>query len=260
MISELQLLSGIDIPFPEAQVTIHQPTLKELAYLGEDNFFFAFQLLKFSKDILNTEDKKRLSNFDDFDILMQIVETKNKDSTLKDGCESMMTLLMLLFPNYNVQIINKQIVLVDKNEVKHFINKKNYQKFREILANIFNLFDSIDLETDYNPSGALSQRIAEKLRARHRKLAEQKKDGKKISICNRYVSILAVGEHKDINSLMQYTMYQLMDEYRRFVLKMQYDIYLQAKMQGAKDLKEPEDWMKDIYEKDAQKVQDLIIK
>jgi hypothetical protein len=30
---------------------------------------------------------------------------------------------------------------------------------------------------------------------------------------------------------------------------MNYDIYLQAKMAGAKDLKEVEDWMKDIHSK-----------
>jgi hypothetical protein len=29
---------------------------------------------------------------------------------------------------------------------------------------------------------------------------------------------------------------------------MGYDIYLKAKMAGAKDMKEPEDWMKDIHE------------
>lgn len=33
-LDELLLLSGNDIPFIEAQITIHQPTLKEIAYIG----------------------------------------------------------------------------------------------------------------------------------------------------------------------------------------------------------------------------------
>ena len=41
--------------------------------------------------------------------------------------------------------------------------------------------------------------------------------------------------------------YQLFDEYQRFELKMQSDWYLQARLAGAKDLKEVEDWMKDIH-------------
>ena len=42
--------------------------------------------------------------------------------------------------------------------------------------------------------------------------------------------------------------YQLFDEFQRFQLKMGYDIYLKAKMAGAQDIKEPDDWMKDIHE------------
>jgi len=39
MLNQLLLLSRNDIPFPEARVTIHQPTLKEIGFIGEDTFF-----------------------------------------------------------------------------------------------------------------------------------------------------------------------------------------------------------------------------
>jgi hypothetical protein len=58
-----------------------------------------------------------------------------------------------------------------------------------------------------------------------------------------------VGEHKDMNSFMKYTVYQLFDEFQRFELKMRYDVFLKARLAGAKDLKEPEDWMKNLYSK-----------
>ena len=60
MINELLLLSGNDIPFVEGTVTIHPPTMSEIAYIGEDVLFTGCELLKFSKDILTSEDKLRL--------------------------------------------------------------------------------------------------------------------------------------------------------------------------------------------------------
>ena len=49
MMDELLLLSGNDIPFLEAGLTIHQPRLKEIAYITESRFWPACELLKFDK-------------------------------------------------------------------------------------------------------------------------------------------------------------------------------------------------------------------
>jgi len=35
IMDELLLLSGNDLPFPEARLTVHQPRLKEIAYITE---------------------------------------------------------------------------------------------------------------------------------------------------------------------------------------------------------------------------------
>ena len=92
----------------------------------------------------------------------------------------------------------------------------------------------------------MAKRIADKLKKRHQKLAD-KEPNKKIDIISRYVSILAVGQKKDMNTFFNYTVYQLFDEFKRYQLKEGYDIYIQAKMAGAKDLKEVDDWMADIH-------------
>ena len=56
--NELLLLSGSDIPFPEARVTIHQPTLKEIGYIGEKTFFIGTQekFLEFGSSIIGEID------------------------------------------------------------------------------------------------------------------------------------------------------------------------------------------------------------
>ena len=62
MINDLLLLSGNDIPFSEAQLIVHQPTLKEIAYIGEDSFFSGCEVLNFSKNLLPSKDRVNLEN------------------------------------------------------------------------------------------------------------------------------------------------------------------------------------------------------
>ena len=51
----------------------------------------------------------------------------------------------------------------------------------------------------------------------------------------------------NLNDLLQYTVYQLFDIFERYQLKVQNDFYFKAKLAGASDLQEVEDWMKDIH-------------
>ena len=61
------------------------------------------------------------------------------------------------------------------------------------------------------------------------------------------MSILAVGESKDINELKNYTVYQINDEFKRFQKKEAYDINIKARMAGATDLEDVDNWMEDIH-------------
>ena len=235
-------MSGNDIPFIEAQITIHQPTIKEIAYIGEEAFFTGCELINFSKNILPEQDKVNLEDKTNFDILIAILRERNAVMQRNRNCVEMV--LALIFPWYTIDITSDAIVL-EKEEERHLINNDNFETFKTIFNMMFSF--SKDESRDYNPSGEVAKRIAEKLKQRHQKLAELKEGKQKIDILSRYVSILAVGEHKDMNSLLNLSVYQLFDEFERFKLKMSYDIYFQAKMAGAKDLKEVEDWMKDIH-------------
>ncbi len=243
MINDLLLLSGNDIPFIPAQITIHQPTIKEIAYIGEDAFFTGCQLLNFSKNILSEEDKTNLEKQTNFDILIAILREQNAVMQKNRNCVNMV--LALIFPDYHITFEKDCIRLVKENE-EHKIDNSNYEEFKSIISSIFSFGDDKSLQPDFNPSGDLARRIADKLKKRHQKLAESK-PAQKVDILSRYVSILTVGEQKDMNTLLNYTTYQLFDEFKRYELKMGHDIYVQAKMAGAKDLKEVEDWMQDIH-------------
>ena len=243
MVNDLLLLSGNDIPFVPAQITIHQPTIKEIAYIGEEAFFAGCQLLDFSKNILSGEDKVNLEERTNFDILIAILREQNAVMQKNRNCVNMV--LALIFPEYEISLEKDCIKLIKENE-EHKIDNSNYEEFKSIINSIFSFGNSKDSKQDFNPSGDLAKKIAEKLKKRHQKLAELK-PAQKVDILSRYVSILAVGQQKDINALLNYTTYQLFDEFKRYELKIGHDIYVQAKMAGAKDLKEVEDWMQDIH-------------
>ena len=48
----LELMTGTDIPIPELQTSLHQPTIKEISYIGETEYFEALQLLCFNKQVV----------------------------------------------------------------------------------------------------------------------------------------------------------------------------------------------------------------
>ena len=51
--NNLLLLSGNDIPFIGGKSIIHQPRIKEIAFLGEDAFYLGNNFLCFSKENLS---------------------------------------------------------------------------------------------------------------------------------------------------------------------------------------------------------------
>jgi hypothetical protein len=220
MLNDLTLLSGNDIPIEEIHLLLHQPTIKEIALIGEDAFFSGCELLRFNKENLSSEDRNRLESIANFDIIMSIMREKNP-SAQKQAVGAQMV-LSLLFPTYSIHLNfdNMSIDFKPENEDIVFrLNKDNYEIFTKILGEILSLDGGEG--TDYNPSGSMARQIADKLRDRQAKLAAAKgNNNQKIAILSRYVSILAVGENKDMNSLLNYTVYQLFDEFKRYQLKL----------------------------------------
>lgn len=245
MLNDLLLLSGNDIPFIEAGMAMHPPKIKEIALIGEDTFFTGCGVLNFSKELLSKEDKINLDDKDNFEILMSIIMDKSHPVMQKNRVSATLV-LSLLFPDYQIELTPRRILLKKEGEINS-INSNNFEKFKEIMTAMFCLKDRGDSSsTNYNPAGDHARRIAEQLRKRKEVLAE-KKGEQKIAILSRYASILAVGERKDLNDLMEYTVYQLFDEYERFELKEQFDLHLKAQLAGARDLEEVEDWRKDLH-------------
>ncbi len=245
MDNELLLLSGNDIPFVEAQITIHQPTIREIAYIGEEAFFTGCELINFSKNILSEQDKINLEDKTNFDILIAILEERNAVMQKNRSCVLMA--LALLFPSYAISLKKDSIALKKEGtDEECYLNRDNYEEFQQIIKQMFS-FNTVEQDDDFKPDGRLASKIAEKLRKRHEKLAQIDKKSTKVDIYSRYVSILSTGLKINIEDILNYTPYQLFDQLERYRLKQNYDIFIKAQLAGAKDLKDPEDWMKDVH-------------
>lgn len=238
--NELLLLTKNDIPFVEAQITIHQPTLKEIGFIGEDMFFTGCQFLNFSKDFLAPEDKVNLVDTSDFEIFMSIVNSGLDERY----SESIRLVLSLLFPQHEIRYDDSSIILFNEQGLSR-IDNTNYDIFKNIIVEMFELDDSTTSAQGYNPVDKRAARIAEKLQKRKKK--EDKEEKPKINILSRFLSILTVGENKNMNDFLDYTVFQLKDEFKRFQKKQSFDMYLQAKMAGAEDLDDVDNWMDDIH-------------
>lgn len=247
MKNELLYQSGQDIPFLEAQLIIHNPQIKEIAFIGENSFWSGCQWLNFSKDSLKSEDKSRLHNQTDFEIFMSIMNSREKAKYKTDA----KMVLALLFPTYQLEFSNKEILLKKEN-FKASLNDSNFKEFKEILSTMFGLNGGESSGSKYNPRDGLAAKLAKKFEEREAKLAKLKgqdiTQDSDISILSRYISILSVGESKDKNELMNYTVFQLKDELERFQLKQNFDITLKAKMAGAQDIEEAKNWMGNLYD------------
>lgn len=247
MINQIVLQTGIDIPFEQAGLIIHQPTIEQISFLGDQkNFFNGCNYLTFSKNVLSYKDKNNLQNLDDFDILMTVL--KEKDATIQYNKVCMQLVLSLLFPEYKINFLPFSIMLLRKenDKVERFlIDKNNFNSFKIILTDMFCLQDFFKKINKYDPAGVQSEALVKKFEERARKLAKikgQKDEG--IKLLSKYISVLSVGENKDKNELKKYTVFQLFDEYNRFIEKQQFDFYISAKLAGVKDLEEIQDWTK----------------
>ena len=248
-IDGLTLLSGIDIPIPELKVNIHQPTIREIAYIGEGSFYQASTLFLLDKERvalqegMSDEDKAFLLSQSNFQVLMSILNQENAQQ-LKI---SILTLLTLLFPKHSIELEDRFILLSSQQGEISIVDENSFDLLQDIVRKILCLEGNSDEE--FNPAGEKAREIAEKIKRGRAKVAALKGENseQETSILSRYISGLSIGTNSlDINKLLDLTLYQLFDQLERYGLYTAHDISVKAKMAGAKDV-EDVDWLKNIH-------------
>lgn len=237
----LALMCGTDIPIPEIQATIHQPKIKEIALIGESDFFIAIQCLNVNKDLLR-QDKTLLQNTSNFQIFMTIMSEKET----KDKKNATQQLLSLLFPKHNV-LFTPRSILLQGDGSSQTIDENNFEAFQAIIKQVFCVSNKNNQQAGFNPANEKAREIAEKLMRGRRRVAELNGSAN-ASIFSQYLSILTIGlSSMSLKELMELTMFQLYDLIERYQLYINWDIDIRSRLAGAKPDDRPENWMKNIH-------------
>lgn len=242
MDNNLALMTGIDFPIPECQLIVHQPTIKEISFLGEEQFFVGIQTVCLYKSMfVNSEDKDVLDNVTNFQIFMTIVnnkETRDKKIVVED-------LFQLLFPKYKIMFTPQSIIFQDESGV-HIVDNNNFEYLQNAIRKIVCAQTGPMDQQAFNPADAKAKEIADKLMRGRQRVAAQNAQNRG-SIFSQYLSSLSIGAGFDLLVLINLTMYQLYDLVERYSLYMNWDLDIRIRLAGGSPDSPAEDWMKNIH-------------
>lgn len=237
----LALMAGTDIPIPECQIVLHQPTIKEIAMIGETEFFTGVQCLCVHKTMV-IEDETLLANTTNFQIFMTVM----MDKTTADKKAMVIDVLTVLFPGFKI-IFTPRTLLLNNDGLNIIIDENNFEILQSILEQVFCLRNTD--QATFNPGNDAAKKIADKLmRARERVAKQKAAENGGGSTFSQYVSTLTVGlGSMSLRDCLNLTMYQLYDLVERYMLYVNWDIDLRSRLAGGKPDSQPDNWMKIIH-------------
>ena len=241
MDTRLILMCGSDYPVPECQLVIHQPKIKEIALVGESDFFSGIQCLCLNKSMF-VKDESLLKDTNNFQIFMTIM-SESKTADKKFAVQQVCT---LLFPEYKV-MFTPMSMIISGNQQSLIIDENNFEQLQAAISDITCMKTGPMDQTTFNPANEQAREIAEKLmRGRQRVAAE--KGQLNSSIFTQYLSILTVGlESMSLQDLADLTIFQLYDLVERYMLYVNWDMDIRCRLAGGKPDSQPDNWMKNIH-------------
>lgn len=232
-------MTGVDIPIVECKIILHQPTIEEISFIGESEFFIGVQTLCLNKSMF-IEDKNDLNDISNFQIFMTIMRDKNT----ADKKQAVLKVLNVLFPKYKI-LITPNSLIFNENE-QNIVDETNFEYLQNILKLVFcQNIGPMDQQA-FNPADKKAKEIADKLMRGRQRVAAQKNNGNG-SIFSQYLSILVIGVNQNLLDLIKLTMFQLYDLVERYSLYINWDIDIRQRLAGAKPDSQPENWMKNIH-------------
>ena len=237
----LALMCGTDYPVPECQLVIHQPRIKEIALIGETDFFTGIQCLCLNKSMF-VKDESLLRDTTNFQIFMTIMSEKEAI----DKRQAVDQLCVLLFPHHKVTFTPRSMMLIGEGQTS-MIDENNFEALQQAVSSICCLKTGPMDQQSFNPADAKAKEIAEKLMRGRQRVAAQKGENN-TSIFSQYLSTLTVGLHSmSLEDCMNLTMYQLYDLVERYMLYVNWDMDIRSRLAGATPNGQPDNWMKNIH-------------
>lgn len=239
---KLALMCGVDIPVPQCQITVHQPKIREIALIGEEDFFIGAQCLNVNKKYFK-QDESVLEDINNFQIFMTIMTEKEA----ADKKFSVLQLFQLIFPDYQVMFTPRSLIFSKEGQENIIVDETNFDSLQDVLREIFCLTSQSMKEQQYNPADKKAEEIAAKLQRGRDRIAAEKGE-KEGSMLSQYLSSATIGiPSMSLIDCMELTLYQLLDLIERYSLYVNWDIDIRSRLAGASPGDSPDNWMKNIH-------------
>lgn len=241
MDTRLALMCGTDFPVPECQLTIHQPRIKEIALIGEADFFSGIQCLCLNKTMF-VQDESLLETTNNFQIFMTVMSEKeaiDKKVAVQQVCT-------LMFPSFKVVFTPRSMLFMGDGQTIT-IDENNFEFLQAAITSICCLKTGPMDQQSFNPANEQAKKIADKLMRGRQRVAAQKGESN-TSLFSQYLSTITVGINSmSLQDAMDLTMFQLYDLVERYMLYLNWDMDIRSRLAGAKPDSQPENWMKNIH-------------
>ena len=242
MDTRLALMCGTDYPVPECQIILHQPRIKEIALIGESDFFSGIQCLCLNRSMF-VKDESDLQNVNNFQIFMTIMSEKQA----ADKKAAVQQVFTLMLPKNKVLFTPRSMLITGGEGSNIQIDETNFEMLQTAISTICCMKTGPMDQQSFNPANTKAREIAEKLMRGRQRVAAQK-GSSNTSIFSQYLSILTVGlESMSIHDCMDLTMYQLYDLVERYSLYVSWDMDVRCRLAGGKPESQPDNWMKNIH-------------
>lgn len=248
-------LSGEPVKIESCGIYITQPKIKDIVKFGENEFMTIVKLFSDIKQTVDSikEGKTELDNVPDFQIIIELLRDERGQIRRYGDL-----LFQLCCPDFIVEYSAHSIDFkVEENGVNvGMLNAFNYDDFAITIKELFLPQSASEKEPEYNydKNNVQARRLAEKIKKNREKLARamSKKQGSDTSLFGLYISILSIGLNIDVNTLYDYTPFQIYDSFKRYLAKYQrdrYDSMLMIPFADTSKLQEnPVDsWFESIY-------------
>lgn len=245
-------MTGVDVPALEFQTVIHQPRIKEIAMVGEQQYFAMLQLLCFNKNTLlvnNPQGSSSLAAMNNFQIFMTLVSDQRADPEGKNKIY-IENVLSLFFQGYRVQWLPRGLYFNNPESKHNFtVDENNFEFLQDYLRQVSGIDSATGgKDSNFNPVNEKAAKIAAKLMKGRARAAAAKGESGNDSVLARYVSVLTIGlQSMSLDDCLNLTVFQLYDLIERYGLYISWDLDIRSRLAGGKPDSKPDDWMKNIH-------------
>lgn len=238
----LAMMCGTDIPVPECQLVIHQPKIKEIALIGEQDYFTGIYCLCLKKNMF-LQDETLLTNASNFQIFMTVMT----EQSAADKKASVQQVCTLLFPERKVLFTPRSMIISGGNSPSITIDEENFDALQQAIEMVGCVQSNSSSQQIFNPADKKAKEIAEKIMRGRQRVAAQKGESS-TSVISQYISAMTIGiPSMSLQNLMDLTLYQLYDLVERFSLYTNWDLDVRSRLAGGNPESKPDNWMKNIH-------------